>query len=156
MHSVEETQQLSRALVAYLVARPETPGTATIVALKGDLGAGKTAFVKGVAHAFALPDTVTSPTFVIEKIYYLEEQAFSLLIHIDAYRLESDDELRAIGWHETVTDPHNIVFIEWPERVAASIPRRALWLSFEVLNETTRRITFEGFDEAAFKAVEAV
>lgn len=144
--SVEETYTLAQRLVRALKNRKEVQGAATVLALTGNLGAGKTAFVKGMARALELPDTVTSPTFVIEKIYYLEEQPWSMLVHIDAYRLESDDELHAIGWYDAVTDPHNLIAIEWPENVALAIPDRAVTLSFEVEDETTRSITIEGIE----------
>ncbi len=143
-HSFEDTAKLARAVRAWLVAKPDLRGTADIIALQGNLGAGKTHFVKALARAFELPDLVTSPTFVIQKIYYMEGQVYQNLIHIDAYRLESDAELHAIGWHEAATDPHNLICIEWPERVGLAVPERALWLSFEVTGETDRTITAHG------------
>ncbi len=143
-HSLEDTGKFARAVKAWLVARPGMRGTADIIALQGNLGAGKTHFVKALARAFELSDLITSPTFVIEKIYYMEGQVFTNLIHIDAYRLESDVELHAIGWHEAATDPQNLICIEWPERVGLAVPERALWLSFEVTGETERKISATG------------
>lgn len=109
-----------------LVPRPQ----ALIVALSGEFGAGKTTFVQGMAEALGVKEKVTSPTFVIEKAYELEHQAFSRLIHIDAYRLKGSHELEVLGWKEIVRDPGNLILIEWPERVAACIPPDALRLSF--------------------------
>ena len=91
---------------------------ATIIALSGDLGAGKTALVKCAAQYYGVSEEVTSPTFVIQKEYTLpQENRFSRLVHIDAYRLNSYSELEYLKWKETVSDPQTIIFIEWPEMV---------------------------------------
>ncbi len=142
-HSVEETEAAAEQLVAWLLARRGTQGTGTLVALSGELGAGKTAFVKGVAKALGITESVTSPTFVLEKVYKIETEPFSHLIHIDAYRLEGGGELNAIGWHEAVTNPKNLIFVEWPEKVADEMPNRALTLNFEVIDPETRKISTE-------------
>jgi len=112
------------------------------VALQGNLGAGKTVFVKGAAQALGVTDEVTSPTFVIEKIYHLPEGApWKHLVHIDAYRMEGEEELNTIGWHDIATDPNNLIMIEWPEQVGLGVPERAVWVEFEAVTEDTRRIT---------------
>jgi tRNA threonylcarbamoyladenosine biosynthesis protein TsaE len=114
----EETEALAQKVIDAIRTRKGKQGTATIVALSGELGAGKTAFVKGVAKALNLEEVVTSPTFVIEKVYYLENmQPFTHLVHLDCYRLEGGKEMHAVGWNETATDPGNLIFLEWPEKV---------------------------------------
>ncbi len=143
-HSPEETQELARRVVAALAARPGVPGTGTILALEGDLGAGKTTFTKGLAAVLGVADTVTSPTFVLERIYALApDMPWKHLIHIDAYRLESEAELGALGWHEAVTNPSNLVVIEWPGQVGLGVPERAFWLEFEHVGEGERRIRID-------------
>ena len=112
---------------------------ATVVALSGDLGAGKTAFVKAAAQVFGIEETVKSPTFIIMQAFELPEGAhgdFKHLIHIDAYRLNSEHELAVLGWHELVADPGNIIFLEWPEKVSRLIPDDALRISIEGEGET--------------------
>jgi len=113
------------------VVRPLRPSSAgaTVVTLSGDLGSGKTTFVQGAAAALGVSERVTSPTFVIENVYRLEGQHFERLIHIDAYRLQSERELERLGWNELVLDPKNLILLEWPERVAGLIPERALRIS---------------------------
>ena len=106
-----------------------------MVALSGDLGAGKTTFAQGVAQALGVQETVTSPTFVIEKIYKLENAKWQRLIHIDAYRLKGAHELEVLGWKELVADTGNLILIEWPERVAEAIPEGATRISFEINGE---------------------
>lgn len=130
--SAEETVILARQFVDELLSVPGMPAMATIVALSGELGAGKTTFTKGVARALNVPDMVTSPTFVIEKIYYLDEPMgpFRRMIHIDAYRLEDPKELESIGWYEIASDPENLVLIEWPERVEELMPHHGWRIIF--------------------------
>jgi tRNA threonylcarbamoyladenosine biosynthesis protein TsaE len=105
---------------------------ATIVTLSGDLGAGKTTFAQGIAKHLGIDETVTSPTFVIEKVYQLKKQPFERLIHIDAYRLESAHELEVLGWEEIAADPKNVIVIEWPERVLELIPNDAIQITFDI------------------------
>ncbi len=118
---------------------------ACVVGLSGELGAGKTAFTQGVAHALGIENTVTSPTFVIEKIYAISEAAvkkhtFTHLIHIDAYRLESGKELEKLSWQDIVSDPKNLILLEWPEKVADCLPSDMLTLIFTHIDEKTREI----------------
>ncbi len=138
-NSLEELETFAREFV--LSTKPSLD-SAKLVTLQGDLGAGKTAFTKAVAKAFGLTDTVTSPTFVIEKIYKLEGQAFEHLIHIDAYRLESGKELSNLGWIEILKNPKNIIFLEWPERVQEVLPKEKTELKFMFIDEGVREITY--------------
>ncbi len=122
---------------------------ATVVTLSGDLGAGKTTFAQGVAKALGVGETVTSPTFVIQKIYDLPAQAglegqkFSHLIHIDAYRLKSAHELEMLGWKELCAESGNLILVEWPEHVAALIPHDAIRIRFDIHGDE-RTISING------------
>lgn len=140
-HSPEDTQTLALEVIQALAERKGTRGTSTIVALQGNLGAGKTVFVKGVALALGIQETITSPTYVIEKRYALPDSAsWKYLIHIDAYRLEGEEELGSIDWNRIATDPNNLIMLEWPEQVGRGVPDRAVWIEFEVVNSSTRKI----------------
>jgi tRNA threonylcarbamoyladenosine biosynthesis protein TsaE len=88
--SPEETKALAARIVANLAKGDAKRGTSTILALQGNLGAGKTVFTKGAAEALGVTEHVTSPTFVIQKTYELTNQPWKQLVHIDAYRLESE------------------------------------------------------------------
>ncbi len=119
--------------------------TATIVALNGDLGAGKTAFTKEFATIIGIKDTVISPTFVLERIYKIPEKSilgktFESFIHIDAYRLSDGKELISLGWEELISNPKNLIFIEWPERVEDVLPKKTKNIYFEFIDENTRKI----------------
>jgi tRNA threonylcarbamoyladenosine biosynthesis protein TsaE len=111
-------------------ARTLEPGSkARIVALSGDLGAGKTTYVQTLAREFGVEDQVNSPTFVIEKVYECSEGPFVRLVHIDAYRLKNARELKVLGWQEIAADAGNLILIEWPENVADLIPEDAMRIS---------------------------
>ena len=137
-HSLEETGKLAEAFLGTLVPEKDV---ATLVILKGDLGAGKTAFVKQVARILGVTEHVTSPTFVIEKQYALSGGVFEHLVHIDAYRMESAHELEVLGWQELLQEKKTLVMVEWPERVAESIPENAHVIECEFVDETTRTFT---------------
>ncbi len=126
----------------FLEGLPELPN-ATVVALHGDLGAGKTAFTKAVAHILGVNVEVTSPTFVIEKVYEItkhKNRPFVRLVHIDAYRLASAKEIVSLGWQEIVKDPGNLIFVEWPENIEVVIPDNAIHLHFTFIDESTRTV----------------
>lgn len=103
---------------------------ATIVALQGELGAGKTYFAQKVGKMMGVKEDMVSPTFVLMKFYDIDWQGFKKLIHIDAYRIEKEEELLKLGWEEIIKDPAHIILIEWPERVPNLIPAEATRLHF--------------------------
>ena len=119
-------------------------GGATVIALKGDLGSGKTTFTKAFAAALGVPaEEITSPTFVIEKRFDLAGHAFfKNLIHIDAYRLERPEEIQKLGWSETLKGEGNLVLVEWPEHIGAALPPNTPTISFRFIDENTREIVF--------------
>ncbi len=114
--------------------------TALVVGLYGDLGSGKTTFTQAIAKIFNIKEDVTSPTYVVEKIYDIEHKDFKKLIHIDAYRLDSGKELLAIEWERVLVDPRNIIFIEWPERVIEVLPKNHAKIFFKFIGENEREI----------------
>lgn len=103
--------------------------TALVVALKGDLGAGKTTFTQGVASALGIASTPKSPTFLLAKEYPIPDTPYSLW-HLDCYRLKSRAELVTIDLHHIFEDPLNIICIEWPENIADGFPRDHIEVHF--------------------------
>ena len=120
---------------------------ATLITLSGELGAGKTAFTKAVARALGVEEVVTSPTFVLEKIYLLPPELgglaskFGRLIHVDAYRLSSGSDLAPLGFDELMQDAGNLVLLEWPERVADALPVPAMRISIAEISGA-RKISY--------------
>lgn len=116
---------------------------ACVLALKGDLGAGKTAFTKALARELGIIEHITSPTFVIMKSYPIMGHAFiETLTHIDAYRIEDEAELTVLGFAELLTDPHRLICIEWPERILGLLPQGTHTLSLSIGQNGERIITY--------------
>lgn len=140
IRTLAELEEEAKRFVGTLI-----PGErATLITLSGELGAGKTAFTKAVAWALGIEEVVTSPTFVLEKIYLLSEgKSFKRLIHIDAYRLEKGSELSALGFDEIMRGAGNLVMLEWPEKVQDALPEPAVKISITVGADDTRTITYD-------------
>lgn len=143
--SLEALRGVAEGFLKALMQKP-LKETATVVGLSGDLGAGKTAFVKCVASILGISELVTSPTFILEKVYIIPRgsvvgERYTKLIHIDAYRLEDGKEMRALDWNSLLLDEHNLIFMEWPKQVESALPKDMLNLSFEYAGEGVRQIT---------------
>ena len=130
-NSPAETERLGAALAEKLC-----PGT--VIAYRGDLGAGKTAFTRGLARGLGYAEPVTSPTYTIVNEYLGGRLP---LFHFDMYRLHSADDLWDIGW-EDYLERGGVCAVEWSENVAEAL-EGAITVSIEKLDDTTRRITIE-------------
>ena len=131
-HSPEETEKLGEAL-----GRCLAPGT--VLAYRGELGAGKTAFTRGLARGLGYREPVTSPTYTIVNEYLGGRLP---LFHFDMYRLGSSDDLWDIGW-EDYLDRGGVCAVEWSENVAEAL-EDAVTVTIRKLSDTTREITLEG------------
>ena len=103
---------------------------ATVIALSGDLGAGKTTFVKALAKALGVTEHVTSPTFTIMSGYDTTNDRFEQLIHMDAYRIEDESELGPLRFTELLQQPNTLFCIEWAEQIAGALPSSAARVAF--------------------------
>jgi tRNA threonylcarbamoyladenosine biosynthesis protein TsaE len=126
-HSPEETWGIARQLVA------NAPGR-LLLALHGELGSGKTCFVKGIALALGIDQPIISPTFTIVREY----RGRKPLYHVDLYRLNSPDEVLAIGFEEYL-QADGVTAVEWAERAGDLIPQQAIRIKFEALSEPDER-----------------
>ena len=136
-HNPSETEEVGKTL-----ARQLQPGT--VIAYRGDLGAGKTAFTRGLAAGLGCREAVTSPTYTIVNEYLTGRFP---LFHFDMYRLASSDELFDIGW-EDYLERGGVCAVEWSENVADAM-EDAIVVTIEKLGEDTRRITITGGTELA-------
>ena len=136
-HSPEETEKIGAALAQKLNA-------GTVIAYRGDLGAGKTAFTRGLARGLGYKESVTSPTYTVVNEYLGGRLP---LFHFDMYRLGSADDLWDIGW-EDYLDRGGVCAVEWSENVQEAM-EGAISVSIAKLDENTRRITIEGGDTLA-------
>ncbi len=137
----EETLEVAKKFLAKISKNKKNK--ATVVGLFGDLGSSKTTFTQNLAKVLGVTETVTSPTFVLEKIYLLNgKKKFKKLIHIDAYRLESGKELLSLGFVEIAKDPENLILVEWPERVMDILSKDLVKIKFNFIDEFKREIIF--------------
>ena len=130
-HSEKETEKIGEDFASRL-------GKGSVLAMYGDLGAGKTAFVRGLARGMGLTARVSSPTFTIVNEYCGERE----LIHFDMYRLSSADELFDIGWEDYLARGA-VCAVEWSENVEDAFDGTETVLRFEKLSDTERRISVE-------------
>jgi tRNA threonylcarbamoyladenosine biosynthesis protein TsaE len=117
----------------------EKTDAATVLALTGDLGAGKTAFVKALAAQLGVSEAVTSPTFTIMRGYETEDDTWEQLLHMDAYRIEDASELQPLRFQELLTAPNTIFCIEWADLIKEALPADALWLHFSNTDDESVR-----------------
>lgn len=116
------------AALGQQLARQLRPGD--VVALVGDLGAGKTTLVRGLCAGLGIaPEQVSSPTFALCNVY--ETQAFHV-VHMDLYRLESPDDLAAAGLDEWLAQPDTLCLVEWPEVARSELPKTTIWLHLAI------------------------
>jgi len=129
---------------------------AVILALKGNLGSGKTTFTQGFLRGLGVKKKITSPTFVIFKCYKLSPLAkasggrrvknFKFVYHVDCYRIKKSQDLLILGIKEIFDNPKNIVLIEWPERISKILPKERINLKFEYgKKENERRIIISNY-----------
>lgn len=139
-NNIEETNSIAIGWLNDIIEKRKSGGSgvdgAFVVGLSGHLGAGKTAFTKCVAKELGIEDVITSPTFVIMKIYDTRNETFKKLIHIDAYRMEQRSELEALKFESVVSDPNSLVMIEWPENVGLSNDDLDQVIKFDIVQGT--------------------
>ncbi len=140
-HSKEETMELASSLA-------NSFPLGTVITLTGDLGAGKTTFVRGLAKGLGIKEIVQSPTFNIMKIYL---KANKPLVHIDAYRLADLDF--DIGLDEYIGYETGITVIEWPMYIEKLIPDNAIEVEIINLGEDNRRLTFKVKDSSEWRGL---
>jgi tRNA threonylcarbamoyladenosine biosynthesis protein TsaE len=122
------------------VAQQLKPGT--VIALHGDLGAGKTVFTRGFARGLGITEPVSSPTYTIIQEYRLPESGW--LFHLDLYRIDDYLAALAFGVEEYLDDPDAYILAEWPERIEEILPGNTIHITIEHVGENERRISLSG------------
>jgi tRNA threonylcarbamoyladenosine biosynthesis protein TsaE len=140
-NSIEDTRRLATQLAEKSVKGEVGP---LVFALMGELGAGKTVFVKAFAKALGVDGPVNSPTFILMHPYEIHAGHYRMLYHIDAYRIESAQDFGPIGIGEVLDGNENIVLMEWADRVESLVPKSAIWIHIKHTGETTREIEVSG------------
>ena len=131
-HNLSDTEKIAQNLLSSLADK-------SILGLSGNLGAGKTTFVKFLAKALGLEENITSPTFVLLKAYDIDFADFKKFVHVDCYRLDAKEDLADIGLQDYVADSSNLVLIEWADKINNLPSDRVLNIQIEILGETARK-----------------
>lgn len=132
-HSVQETEQLAAAL-----AKELTRGD--VIAFIGGMGAGKTAFVRGLAKGLGVIGEVSSPTYAIVNEY----RGDPTLYHFDMYRVESSEDLFTTGYYDYLDEGESILAVEWSENITDALPEQTIYISILPLSENERQIQISG------------
>lgn len=139
----KETQRAAKVFAKEILALKKNSKTkALVVALEGELGAGKTTFIQGFVAGFGIKEEISSPTFLIMKKVDLHKHqikcqrsnvkcAFKNLYHLDCYRLKDEKDLIDLGVEEIFADKENIVLIEWAKKIKKILPKNAINIKFE-------------------------
>lgn len=129
-NSVTETENFAETLSKTFVG-------GEILLLKGEMGAGKTHFVKGLARGLGVDDVVTSPTFALHNSY----SGRLTLNHFDFYRIDDSQEVEILGLNEYFYDKQGVAAIEWSENVADLLPKHCIVITLKKINDNVRKIT---------------
>ncbi len=141
---ITDWEVLATSLIKSLIARPVNQ--AVVIALVGDLGAGKTTFTQILGRLLGVSEKINSPTFNIMKIHALPESVgnFTSLVHLDVYRFESETELTPLNFATYLKAPEHLVVIEWADKIAKALPLNTITLKFTHLDNEERQVTVSG------------
>lgn len=138
--SSSQTKKLGESL-ARKILNTDKKKKAQVLGLIGDLGGGKTTFLQGFAKGLGIKEKITSPTFVIMKKYKLPAKIkMQSFYHIDCYRFKTPKEILILGFEQIVSNPKNIIAIEWADKLKKILPKDSKRLKFNFVNKTTREI----------------
>jgi tRNA threonylcarbamoyladenosine biosynthesis protein TsaE len=130
-YSSEDTKQFANKLAHRLLSDGLCHKHATVIALSGDLGAGKTTFAQGFYKGLGIKKVPASPTFILMRRTALRGKKFKNVFHVDAYRLKAAADMKALGFKELLQEPSNLFLIEWPERISNILPKKRISASFK-------------------------
>lgn len=140
--SPEETQKIAADLAHKIIKTKR----GAVIAMEGELGAGKTTFIQGFVGALGIKEKVKSPTFVLMKKYKLEngnQKRETNLYHMDCYRISRHKDLKITELEEILSEEGSIIFIEWAERIKEILPKNHLTVHIDHISENTRKITID-------------
>ena len=142
IESLVDLENFAKEISGEVLTESLKKNRATIIALSGNLGAGKTTFVQFLAKELGVNEKVTSPTFTIMKGYMLHGAGFEHLIHMDAYRIEDLNELGPLRFSEILDNKNNLLCIEWAEKIIQALPSEIIKINIEILSDGSREITY--------------
>jgi tRNA threonylcarbamoyladenosine biosynthesis protein TsaE len=145
-----ETKDFAMKTAKDILSLGNKKDQATVLALEGVLGAGKTTFAQGFSEGLEIKEAVKSPTYLIMKEYEIKiknkesekkNKIFSRFYHIDCYRLENEEDIGSIGLPEILKNPENLVLIEWAGKIKKALPKDCIKIRFYYISENKRKIS---------------
>jgi tRNA threonylcarbamoyladenosine biosynthesis protein TsaE len=138
------TQKFGEKLAGKILKRKEKD-RAAVLGLIGELGGGKTTFLQGFSRGLGVKEKILSPTFIILRKSEIQnpKQSYKYFYHIDCYRIQKPKELLDLGFKEIISDPRNIVAVEWADRVRKIMPKDTIWIEFRFINQKQRKLIFK-------------
>lgn len=137
-NSAEETKKVGKELAQDLAS-------GDVLMFYGNLGAGKTTFIQGLAEGMGIKDRILSPTFVLQRSHDVKLNDIRLLHHIDLYRIEGRSQIDSLGLGETLQDPQAVIIIEWAEKLENFKPERGYKIIINYVTDSKREIKIEKF-----------
>jgi len=132
-----QTQKIGKTVAKEILKIKKGP---IVLGLEGELGGGKTTFLQGFAKGLGSGEKITSPTFVILKRFRFFQGYFRSFYHIDCYRIKKIREILNLNFKKIISNPQNIIAIEWSDRIKKILPKKTLIIKFNFIDKTKRRI----------------
>jgi len=149
----EELKKIAKDLADNLMSRSrlDIGGGALVLALMGGLGSGKTTFARAFAEALGVKEKIKSPTFIIFRKSNIKSQKsksryfyhFYHFYHFDVYRINNEKEILNLGWEEIISNPENIVLVEWADKIEKILPKNSIKINFKHLKGDKREVEID-------------
>jgi len=142
-NNASQTKKIGQTLAEKILNKKKKEKKSQVLALQGELGGGKTTFLQGFAKGLGIKERILSPTFVILKKFRLFNQNFKFFYHIDCYRVKKERELLSLGFKEIISDPQNIIAVEWANHIKNILPKEVISIDFNFHNKNKRKIIIQ-------------
>ncbi len=143
-HNLKESRKFAQELAGEILAGKRAENGALVLALVGDLGSGKTIFAQAFAATLDVKEKIKSPTFIIFRKSNIKSKiskVFENFYHFDVYRIHDEREVLNLGWEEIISNPKNIVLVEWADKIEKILPKNSVKIMFKHLKRDKREIT---------------
>lgn len=142
-NNTSQTKKIGENLAEKILNKKKKEKKAQVLALQGELGGGKTTFLQGFAKGLGIKERILSPTFVILKKFELLNRDFKFFYHIDCYRVKKEREILSLGFKKIISDPQNIIAVEWANHIKNILPKGVISIDFNFHNKNKRKIIIQ-------------
>jgi len=142
-NNASQTKKIGESLAKKILNKKKKEKKAQVLTLQGELGGGKTTFLQGFAKGLGIKERILSPTFVIFKRFRLLNQNFKFFYHIDCYRIKKEREILSLGFKKIISNPQNIVAVEWANHIKNILPKGVISIDFNFRDKNKRKIIIQ-------------